>query len=87
MSLLSSMVHPIPSLSWTSSNSKSKGVWLEYLPPYSPNLNPIKEAILQIKSWIHCKLDVFLAVEGDGLFYNMWKALDIVTADDAQGYI
>ena len=60
---------------------------LEYLPPYSPDLNPIKEAFSQIKSWIHHNSDVFLAAEGDGLFYDMREALDIVTADDAQGYI
>jgi len=50
-------------------------------------LNPIKEAFSQIKSWICCNWDVFFAAEGDGLFYDMQEALDIVTTDDAQSYI
>jgi len=50
-------------------------------------LNPIEEAFSQIKSWIRRNRDVFFAVEGDGLFYDMQEALDIVTADDAQSYI
>jgi transposase len=28
------------------------GVILEYLPPYSPNYNPIKKSFKQLKSWI-----------------------------------
>jgi len=50
-------------------------------------LNPIEEAFSQIKSWICCNQNVFFAAEGDGLFYDMQEALDIVTADDAQSYI
>ena len=28
------------------------GVRLEYLPPYSPDFNPIEEAFAELKAWI-----------------------------------
>jgi transposase len=28
------------------------GVLLEYLPPYSPDLNPIEEAFAELKQWL-----------------------------------
>ncbi|KIJ04819.1 hypothetical protein PAXINDRAFT_94250, partial [Paxillus involutus ATCC 200175] len=56
-----------------------------FLPPYSPDLNPIEEAFLKIKAWIHRNSDVFAA--DDGMFYDMYEALFVVTAEDAQGYI
>jgi transposase len=47
------------------------GVRLEYLPPYSPDFNPIEEAFAELKAWIrknylladnYDRFDVFLDV-------------------------
>ena len=61
------------------------GVRLEFLPPYSPDLNPIEEAFSKIKAWIHCHAD--LLSHDDGIFYDLLLALEVITADDARGYI
>jgi hypothetical protein len=37
------------------------GVRLEYLPPYSPDFNPIEEAFAELKAWM--KLSYMLASE------------------------
>lgn len=59
---------------------------MEYLPPYSPDLNPIEEAFSKVKGWIRRNYDYFAMVPGDGIIYDMYEALNIVTADDAAGY-
>jgi len=61
------------------------GIRLEFLPPYSPDLNPIEEAFSKIKAWIRCHAD--LLSHDDGIFYDLLLALEVITADDAQGYI
>lgn len=55
-----------------------------YLPPYSPDLNPIEEAFSQIKSFIRQNGTL---MSESGLLFDMYTAMDIVTADDALGYI
>jgi len=55
-----------------------------FLPPYSPDLNPIKEAFSKIKAWICCNSDVFSP--GNRILFDMHEALDIITPDDAMGY-
>jgi transposase len=62
------------------------GVRVEYLPPYSPDLNPIEEAFSKIKHWIRRHSHYYQATEGDGILYDMWELLDIITPDDAEGY-
>jgi len=62
------------------------GVRLEYLPPYSPDLNPIKEAFSKVKHWLRRHNDYYQATEGDGVLYDMWEVLDIITPDDTEGY-
>jgi transposase len=64
----------------------SLGVRIIFLPPYSPDLNPIEEAFSKIKSWIRRNHDLFVTA-GDGIFYDLREVLDIITADDAEGYI
>ena len=32
---------------------ENAGIKLEYLPPYSPDFNPIEEAFAELKVWIH----------------------------------
>lgn len=62
------------------------GVRVEYLPPYSPDLNPIEEAFSKIKHFIRRNQDYFAAVGGDGIFADMLDVLDIVEPEDAEGY-
>jgi len=60
------------------------GVRIIYLPPYSPDLNPIEEAISKIKAWIQRNYDVFLP--GDGILYDVQCAMDVITPEDAELY-
>jgi transposase len=62
------------------------GVCLEYLPPYSPDLNPIEEAFSKIKHFIRRHQDYYSATQGDGILYNMLEVLDIIMPEDAEGY-
>jgi transposase len=61
-------------------------VQIEYLPHYSSNLNPIEEAFSKIKHWIHCHQDYYSKITNDGILYDMYEVLDIITPDDAEGY-
>jgi len=63
------------------------GVHLEYLPPYLLDLNPIEEAFLQIKSFIHWNSDIFLSSVGASIMYDFLEAMTVVTSDDAKSYI
>lgn len=60
------------------------GVRVIYLPPYSPDLNPIEEAFSQIKSFIRRNGSM---MTDKSLLFDMYTAMDIVTADDALNYI
>src|ERR1700678_4047208 len=40
------------------------GVRIIFLPPYSPDLNPIEEAISKIKAWIRRNYDLFSSSNG-----------------------
>ena len=61
------------------------GVHIEYLPPYSPDFNPIEEAFSKVKSFIR-RYARLMAVDGDGIIFDMIIAMDVVTAEDAKGY-
>lgn len=54
------------------------GVRLEYLPPYSPDLNPIEEAFSKIKA--------HLRREGCPSTYNLLMSTTAITSSDAEGY-
>lgn len=60
------------------------GVRVIFLPPYSPDLNPIEEAFSKIKAWIRRHSDLFST--GYGILLDMREAMDIITAEDAEGY-
>jgi hypothetical protein len=62
------------------------GVRIEYLPPYSPDLNPIEEAFSKIKSFIRWNNDVFLSAEPYEIMYDLYIAMDIVSPADAMGF-
>jgi hypothetical protein len=66
--------------------SSMAGVRIEYLPPYSPDLNPIEEAFSQIKSFIRRNNDIFLSGSTQDIMFDMYQAVDIVTDVDAMGY-
>ncbi|RXW16551.1 hypothetical protein EST38_g9310 [Candolleomyces aberdarensis] len=61
------------------------GVRLEYLLPYSPDLNPIEEAFSKIKAFI-CRHGDLLARDTNGVMYDLMEIMEIVTEDDALGY-
>ncbi|KAE9407707.1 hypothetical protein BT96DRAFT_809048, partial [Gymnopus androsaceus JB14] len=64
---------------------------LEYLPPYSPDFNPIKEGFLGIKAWIRANHD-YTRVELDGHadcnpYTMLWRAVfETVTPEKAEGW-
>lgn len=59
------------------------GARVMYLPPYSPDLNPIEMAISKIKTLLR-KLARRTV---DGLFTAIPQALDTITAEDATNYM
>ena len=62
------------------------GVRIEYLPAYSPDLNPIEEAFSKIKAFIQHNNDIFLASDINGQIFDLYEALDVITPLDALGY-
>jgi transposase len=62
------------------------GVRVEYLPPYSPDLNPIEECFSKIKHFLRRHRDYYSQTIGDGILFDMYEIMDIITANDAAGY-
>src|ERR1700720_4116571 len=62
------------------------GVRVEYLPPYSPDLNPIEECFLKIKHFLCRHCDYYSQTTGDGILFDMYEIMDIITANDAANY-
>ena len=63
----------------------SVDVQIEFLPPYSPDLNPIEEAFSKVKAFIHHH-QALLVCEGDGMLFDLMEIMEVVTASDAIGY-
>ena len=69
----------------------TRGMRLLYLPPYSPDFNPIEESLLCIKAWIRSHRDEVL-IEMDGGLESrphgiLWEAVfTSVTEDKVQGW-
>jgi transposase len=61
---------------------EARGCHLVYLPPYSPDLNPIEEAFAKIKALLRKAR----ARTREALLEAMGKALDAVTTTDARGF-
>jgi transposase len=61
---------------------EGRGAQLLYLPPYSPGLNPIEEALAKIKSLLR-KAE---ARTREALLEAMDAALDAINAQDARGF-
>lgn len=69
----------------------TSGMQLLYLPPYSPDFNPIEEAFSCIKLWIHAHRDEVLAqMEGGPTqwpYEVLWKVVfTSVTVDKVHGW-
>jgi hypothetical protein len=62
------------------------GVRIKYLPPYSPDLNPIEEAFSKVKGFIRRNNDVFLSGSAEDIMFDMYEALEVVSDVDAMGY-
>jgi transposase len=61
---------------------EGRGCELLYLPPYSPDLNPIEEAFAKLKALLRKAQ----ARTREALLEAMGQALDAVTASDARGF-
>jgi transposase len=61
------------------------GVRTEYLPPYSPDLNPIEEAFSKIKAFVRRHGDIFLM--NPASLFDFRIAMEVISPDDALGYI
>jgi Transposase and inactivated derivatives len=61
---------------------RENGIQFFYLPPYSPDLNPIENMWSKVKSVIRCKTARTL----HALMYAMAEAIEMVTPEDCQGY-
>jgi transposase len=71
-------------------NKYISGIKLVYLPPYSPDLNPIEECFAFIKSYIRCRGQEFRdSVESGnkaGPYLYLYAALDKVTPIASRGW-
>lgn len=61
---------------------KARGARLEFLPPYSPDFNPIEQMWSKVKTHLRSAK----ARTQDKLFTAIGQALATITAQDAQGY-
>jgi transposase len=60
----------------------SAGATLLYLPPYSPDLNPIEPAISKLKQLMRSAAHRTM----EALWWDVQRILDLITASDAEGY-
>jgi hypothetical protein len=63
----------------------SIGIRIEFLLPYSPDLNPIEEAFSKIKAFL-CHHRLQLTREGDGMIFELMEVMKVITGEDALGY-
>jgi hypothetical protein len=62
------------------------GVRVKYLPPYSPDFQPIEEAFSKIKAFLCQNCTYYSQTIGDGILFDMYKITEIITPEDAAGY-
>ena len=62
------------------------GVCVQYLPPYSPDLNLIEECFSKFKHFLQRHCDYYSETTGDGILFDMYKVMDIITPFDVAGY-
>ena len=61
------------------------GIRIEFLPPYSPDFNPIEEAFSKIKAFLR-RHQLELTREGNGMIFELMEIMKVITSDDATGY-
>ncbi len=61
---------------------ESVGAKVMYLPPYSPDLNPIERAFSKLKQLMRSAAHRTI----DALWNDVQRMLDLITASDAKGY-
>jgi len=63
---------------------------IEFLPPYSPDLNPIEEAFSSMKAWIRHNRNTaqadFMSEDGFSAQVVLWDAIHSITAEKVQGW-
>ena len=59
------------------------GCRIEYLPPYSPDYNPIEQAFLVIKSHL-CRIGIAF-YPPHMLYYELYSACELITAEKTYG--
>jgi hypothetical protein len=67
---------------------EGRGARLLYLPPYSPDFNPIELAFSSIKAWLRGHRDELndnLAV-GGSVYDALWQAVHSTSAESARGW-
>jgi hypothetical protein len=62
------------------------GVRIECLPLYSPDLNLIEEAFSKMKHFLCHHNDYYCKTTGDGILFDMYEIVDIITSEVAAGY-
>lgn len=60
------------------------GCCLEYLPPYSPDYNPIEQAFSVMKAYIARHSDHFKSAASP--YYELYKVVQIITDDMSRGF-
>ena len=71
---------------WFSLTFTYIGVWIEYLPPYSPNFQPIEEVFSKIKAFIQRHRTYYSQMMSDGILFDMYEITEIITPEDPVGY-
>ena len=82
-------MRPLPLLVVNVSFDCARGMRCEFLPPYSPDYNPIEAAFSKFKACIKGKAAEFLALDQDeelDVHLFLIRAIFSVTAEDAHGY-
>jgi hypothetical protein len=64
----------------------ANGIDFIFLPPYSPEFNPIEEAFSKFKSFIRRDAHIF-ELAGFNDFYVVNRAMEQINAQDAMGWI
>jgi len=60
------------------------GCRIKYLPPYSPDYNPIKQAFSVIKA--HLRQNSISFFQSDALYLEMYQACDTITPEMTWGF-
>ncbi|KIM74430.1 hypothetical protein PILCRDRAFT_80091, partial [Piloderma croceum F 1598] len=55
-----------------------------YLPPYSPDFNPIEQAFSAIKAHLRRQGLGFFGLQG--LYYELYRACDVITPESTWGF-